>query len=136
LSDTIARDDANNCFVCGADNPSGMRIRFQVVDEKCIGEYTPPAHFCGFDGVTHGGILFSLLDDVMANWLFLRGERAYTGKCEIRYRETATTGQLLLLESELIFRKGRVAKLTGKILHHDDRRVIAEATGTFMILAD
>ena len=35
----------------------------------------------------HGGILYSLLDDVMANWSFLRGQRAHTARCEIRYRD-------------------------------------------------
>ena len=28
----------------------------------------------GFQDTTHGGIIFSLLDDVMANWLFLKGK--------------------------------------------------------------
>lgn len=126
--------NGNNCFVCGQNNARGMQISFRLQGGKCLGEYTPPEHFCGFDGVTHGGIVFSLLDDAMANWLYLQGENAYTGKCEIRYREPAATGQKYLLEAEQQSRKGRIAKMAGRILHPDDQRVIAEANATFVVI--
>ena len=70
-----------------------------------------------------------------SNWLFLQGERAYTGKCEIRYREPAITGTRLLLEGELLSRKGRHAKLAGRVMHPEDRRVLAEAAATFIVMA-
>jgi len=128
--------NGSNCFVCGQHNSHGMQISFRLQDNKCLAEYTPPEHFCGFDGVTHGGILFSLLDDVMANWLYLQGESAYTGKCEIRYREPAATGQRYLLEGEQLSRKGRTAKMAGRILNPDDNRVVAEATATFIVIPE
>jgi acyl-coenzyme A thioesterase PaaI-like protein len=110
-----------------------MRIAFRIENGVCRGEFTPPAHLCGFDGVTHGGVLFSLLDDVMANWLFLQGEPAYTGKCEIRYRQPAAIGERLLLEGELLSRKGRVAQLRGTLTRARDAAVVAEATATFFV---
>jgi len=126
-------ENARHCFVCGPDNPHGMRIPFRIEDDVCRGEFTPPAHLCGFDGVTHGGVLFSLLDDVMANWLFLQGEPAYTGKCEIRYRQPAAIGERLLLEGRLISRKGRVAQLRGTVMRAGDAAVVAEAAATFFV---
>jgi len=128
------RNDANRCFVCGPDNPAGLRVVFRLEDDLCKAEYTPNELQCGYDGIIHGGILFSLLDDVMANWLFLQGERAYTGKCEIRYREPAITGTRLLLEGELLSRKGRHAKLAGRVMHPEDRRLLAEAAATFIVM--
>jgi hypothetical protein len=32
--------------------------------------------------MTHGGLIYSALDDVMANWLFLQGARGHTAKCD------------------------------------------------------
>jgi uncharacterized protein (TIGR00369 family) len=133
---TSPRADANRCFVCGPDNPAGMRIRFRMEDGLCKAEYTPNSEQCGYDGITHGGILFSLLDDVMANWLFLQGERAYTAKCEIRYREPAETGVAIALEGELANRKGRYASMLGRARDARDGRLLAEAFATFMIIAD
>ena len=130
----MKRNDANRCFVCGPDNPAGLRVVFRLEDDLCKAEYTPNELQCGYDGIIHGGILFSLLDDVMANWLFLHGERAYTGKCEIRYREPAITGTRLLLEGELLSRKGRHAKLAGRVMHPEDRRLLAEAAATFIVM--
>jgi uncharacterized protein (TIGR00369 family) len=137
-SDTISsmRTDANVCFVCGPDNPEGLRISFRLEDGLCRAEYTPNQYQCGYDGVTHGGILFSLLDDVMANWLFLQGERAYTARCEIRYREPAMVGTALQLEGEQVERKRRHVIMQGRILHPDDRWVLAEANATFVVMPD
>jgi acyl-coenzyme A thioesterase PaaI-like protein len=130
------RSDGNSCFVCGPKNAAGLQVQFRLEEGVCLAEYTPPEQYCGFDGVTHGGILFSLLDDVMANWLFLQGERAYTAKCEIRFREPAVIGERLLLEGELLSRKGRIAKLAGRARHADSGQVLAEATATFVVIPD
>ena len=129
-------NDGSGCFVCGSDNAEGLQVSFRIEDGKCRAEFTPPEKYCGYDGVTHGGILFSLLDDVMANWLYLQGERAYTGKCEIRFRKPAPIGKNILLEGELISRKGPLAKLKGRAWLADDGRPLAEATATFMIIED
>ena len=130
------RGDANRCFVCGPDNPAGLRVVFRLEGNLCKAEYTPNELQCGYDGVVHGGIIFSLLDDVMANWLFLQGERAYTAKCEIRYREPVVMGIRLLLEGELLSRKRRHAKLAGRVLHPSDGRILAEAEATFIVISD
>jgi uncharacterized protein (TIGR00369 family) len=111
-----------------------MRIQFRMEHGLCKAEYAPSNEQCGYAGVTHGGILFSLLDDVMANWLFLQGETAYTAKCEIRYREPARTGVTIALEGELISRKGRYASMQGRARNAADGRLLAEAVATFMVI--
>lgn len=132
----LARSSSNRCFVCGPDNPSGMRIQFRMEHGLCKAEYAPSNEQCGYAGVTHGGILFSLLDDVMANWLFLQGETAYTAKCEIRYREPARTGVTIALEGELVHRKGRYASMRGRACNAADGSLLAEAVATFMVIQD
>ena len=67
---SAVRGDARHCFVCGPDNPIGLKLDFTVEGERCHGEFTSAAEHAGFDGVTHGGIVFSVLDDAMANWFF------------------------------------------------------------------
>ncbi len=130
------RSDGNSCFVCGQSNEFGLQILFRIEAGICRAEYSPSDLFCGYDCVTHGGILFSLLDDVVANWLFLQGERAYTGKCEIRFHEPAPTGQRILLEGELLSRKGPLARMTGRAYLADSGQLVAETKATFMIIPD
>ena len=57
---------ANNCFVCGIDNPIGLKVEFSLLDDVCIGSFTPQMQHAGYDNLTHGGILFSLLDDAVS----------------------------------------------------------------------
>ena len=91
--------DSNNCFVCGPNNDIGLKIEFIIGDDDiCRAEFTPRKSHVGFQNTTHGGIIFSLLDDVMANWLFLKGQPAQTAKCDLRYKNSLQTGETVLLE--------------------------------------
>ena len=137
MNEQRIRSDANRCFVCGPGNPRGLQLLFQIDDAGvCRTEFTPGPDHVGYDTMTHGGILYSALDDVMANWLFLGGSRAHTARCEVRYRQPLKTGTTVLLEGRLIRRKGKVAFMQGLALKASDRSVVAEAEASFMIVSD
>lgn len=134
LFDARGRPDADGCFVCGPANPIGLKIAFRLDGGVCRAEFTPQSVHQGYDGVTHGGIVFSVLDDVMANWLFLQGIRAYSAKSEIRYRDPLPVGTPLLLEGRLKKKKGRFVVLEGKAIRAEDGRAVAEAESTFHVV--
>ncbi len=133
MSQERARPDANNCFVCGPDNPIGLRLVFRMDGDVCRSEFTPDQRHVGFDGMTHGGILYSALDDVMANWLFLQGARGYTARCEVRYREPLDIGAEVQLEGRLERRKARLAIMAARAVRTVDGKTVAEAQASFMI---
>ena len=127
------RKDADHCFVCGNTNPIGLNLRFTVSGNLCTGEFTSTPDHVGFDGVTHGGIIFSVLDDAMANWFFLQDARGYTAKSEIRYREAMPVGDTAAIECEVVKRKGRLVQLKARATNRDTGNVIAESDGSFML---
>ena len=124
---------ANHCFVCGQSNPIGLKVTFRLEDGVCRGEFTPHQEHMGYSEVTHGGIVFSLLDDVMANWLWLQGEHAFTAKADIRYRAELPIHTDVRLEGRCEKRKGRLTVMEGKVIGVQDDFVFAEATGSFML---
>lgn len=126
------RNDADHCFVCGPNNPIGLKIRFELRDGLCHGEFTSGVNHVGFDGVTHGGIVFSVLDDAMANWFFLQGARGYTAKAEVRYRAPMPVGQRAKVECRLVKRKGRLVQLSADLVA-DDGTTFAESEASFML---
>lgn len=126
---------ANHCFVCGPGNPIGLKVRFRIDDGVCRAEFTPGDDHRGYDTLTHGGILFSLLDDVMANWLWLQGQGAFTARADVRYRSHLPIGTPVRLEGRCLKRKGRLAMMEGKVIRQDTGEVVAEATGSFMTRA-
>ena len=134
MAEERGRKDADACFVCGPENSIGLRVSFRLDGDICRAEFTPEARHQGYDGVTHGGIIFSLLDDVMANCLFLRGIRAYTAKSAIRYRAPVPVGTPLRLEGHELKRKGRFVILEGRVLLAEGGDVVAEAESTFLLV--
>ena len=136
LSDSRGRPDADGCFVCGPENPIGLKITFRLDGDVCRAEFTPQSVHQGYDGVTHGGIVFSVLDDVMANWLFLQGIRAYSARSEIRYRDPLPVGTPLLIEGRLKKKKGRFVVMEGKATRAEDGRAVAEAESTFHVVEE
>lgn len=128
-------NEGNRCFVCGPGNPIGLGVRFSLDGDICRATFTPEQQHAGYDSVTHGGIVFSLLDDVMANWLWLQGIKSFTARADIRYRAALPVGTPVRLEGELARRRGRLAEMLGRVIRIDDDSVVAEATGRFMIEA-
>ena len=124
---------ANRCFVCGPGNPGGLQIKFRLEGEVCRASWTPTETYMGYDGVIHGGIQFCLLDDVMANLLYLRGLTCVTAKADVRFRNALGIGEAVELYSKLVNRRGPLAVIEGQLLRASDEKLIAESTGHFMV---
>lgn len=124
--------DSNRCFVCGPGNPIGLGVTFRLEAQTCVAEFTPDDRHMGYEGVTHGGILFSLLDDVMANWLWLQGIHCFTARADVRYRQPLPIGTLVRLESRCVKKKGRLVLMEGKVRRADSADLVAEASGSFI----
>ena len=124
---------ANRCFVCGPGNANGLNIKFRLEDEVCRAEWQSSAAYMGYEGVTHGGIQFCLLDDVMANLLYLRGFTCVTAKADVRFRNPLGIGEKVELFGRLINRRGPLAIIEGQIQLAKDETLIAESTGHFMV---
>ena len=127
------RADANRCFVCGPDNPIGLRVQFELSADRCIGQFMSGTDHVGFDGVTHGGIVFAVLDDAMANWFFLQGARGYTAKAEVRYRAPMPVGATASIECELLQRKGRLVRLSARAADINTSTLFATSEASFML---
>ena len=125
---------AHKCFVCGPDNPIGLHLKFRLEDGACVSEFTPGENHQGYPGVIHGGMIYAALDDVMANWLYLRGARAYTARCEIRYRKPVREGETLLLVGRQTGRKRSLVEMEGTAKRASDGEVVAVATATFVVI--
>ncbi|MCY3808540.1 MAG: PaaI family thioesterase [Gemmatimonadetes bacterium] len=99
-----------------------------------MADFSPTEHHVGYPGVVHGGIIYSALDDSMANWLYLRGARAYTARSSVRYRATVAPGEALRLEGRAVSRRGRVVEMAGVASRASDGELMAEATATFVVV--
>lgn len=96
----IKQPNSKHCFICGIENPIGLRLQIYRTGEGEIEtEYTAPEHFQGYPGVLHGGIVAALLDEISGraqmgddpqNPRFM-----FTGKLEVKYRKNVPVGKKL-----------------------------------------
>ena len=121
------------CFACGQDNPVGLKIRFEMNDSAVTAEFTPNENHVGFENTVHGGIIYSALDDVMANVLYLQKRKAHTARCEIRYRQALETGQTVKLKGWIESERRRLVVLKGEMRRVDNDKLIADAEASFML---
>ena len=128
------RADDHNCFGCGRRNDAGLRLSF-TDDPDGNGvraTFIPAAHVEGYTGMVHGGIITTVLDEVMAWSLYRYGIWAVTGSLTTRYRMPIRIGQPTQATGTIVRDRGRVIELRGEIRDQDDGRVLAEATATFV----
>jgi len=126
-------ESARRCFACGEDNPIGLRIRFSLEGDTCVGEFTPGDNHVGWEDTIHGGILYAALDDVTANCLYLQGRKAHTARCEIRYRQPVRIGERLKLIGRVERERGRLVELKGEARRHGDDVLVADCIASFML---
>lgn len=124
--------DARRCFVCGPDNPIGLKLRFTRMGEGIRAEFTPTDLHVGYEGLIHGGILAALIDDALANVWFLRGEEAVTAKIEVRFRREARPGEPLVVTARETGRKAGMMTARAEVARPGGE-IVADGTGYVVV---
>lgn len=120
----------SQCFVCGDKNPSGLNVEFYEKEGKVVGEYIVQDRFQGYKNILHGGILSSLLDEVMIKSILARNILTLTGEIKVRFKKPVRVGQKLLLEGRVTEDKGRILLAEGEV-RDEKGDVVATSEGKF-----
>ncbi|MFQ5881315.1 MAG: PaaI family thioesterase [Candidatus Methylomirabilales bacterium] len=124
--------DDQMCFVCGKKNAAGLRLNFALVGEaEVLTSFLPTKQFQGFKGLVHGGIIATILDEVMVNGVWLRGIKAVTGKLEVRLKRPARVGEHLYFSGKILRDEGRTIEVESRATTAKGV-VVAEARGLLM----
>ena len=114
------------CFACGPDNPIGLKLDIEGDGKRVTTRFRPRREHEGWEGMLHGGIIATLLDELVA-WICKKnGIDALTAKLEIRYRKPARIGEELLAYAELVEYRGRIVKAKARVVGTKEETV-AEA---------
>lgn len=123
------------CFVCGRSNPVGLYMRFRDDgDQEVTSEYTVPAHYQGYPGIVHGGVLAAMLDEVVARVSMIGDHHHFmmSVKLQVLYRLPVPVETPLQVVGRIVRMRGRLGKAEGKIILPDGRIACESA----MSLAD
>ena len=124
------------CFVCGIENPIGLKLSFYTDDEgRCIARFRPKPEHQGFPGQLHGGIISTLLDETMGRVRTMEDIWAMTGRLEIKFRKPVPLDQELTIVGELTRSRSRAYEARGEILLPDGTTLI-EGSGMYIRIPD
>ncbi len=121
----------HNCFACGGTNPIGMRLEIELGEGTARTEWVGHPDFVGWEDKIHGGILATLLDEVMAWAPSSYDSWAVTAEMRLRFRSPANPGERLVAEARVVSRRRRIYEVHGEV-HGEDGRLVAEADGRFL----
>jgi uncharacterized protein (TIGR00369 family) len=124
-----------NCYVCGPENAQGLRVPFVSEGEGgCRAEYTARAEHCGWPGLLHGGIAFTLMDEALAYALYFHGLYGVTARVETRFRQPIPAGTKLIIRAWTLDRRRRLVDARAEIrVDAHDGALVAEAEATMYL---
>lgn len=120
----------------GLENEHGMRMRVFGKDDHVMGLLTVPEHMCGWQGIVHGGIVSTMLDDIMG-WaiIFVLDKFMLTKSITVNYFKPAYTGTPLRIKSDVYEEiDDREVKMKAT-LFDEEGQVCTEAIGTFAVFS-
>ena len=120
------------CFCCGADNKQGLHLSISYPGKgSAETSLQVPTWFTGWKGMTHGGFLATVLDEIMAHACVGMSQRAVTAEMTVRYQKAVETGSRITARGKVEEARGRVLSTRGW-LYDAAGSVVAEATGRFV----
>jgi uncharacterized protein (TIGR00369 family) len=116
----MKQPNSRDCFVCGVDNEHGLHLQFYQNEPGVVEvTYTVPEHFQGYDGIVHGGIVATLVDEVLGR-VHMGSDPEhprfmYTAKLTITYRKPVPTGEEIRIVGQAKKSRRRTATSTAQI---------------------
>jgi len=90
----VRKQSHPNCVVCSSENASGLQLTFDTLEDGSVqASFDCDEKYVGYDGMLHGGVISSLLDGAMTNYLFAQGRTGFTGELIVRFRQPVAIGR-------------------------------------------
>lgn len=132
----LPNTDSHNCFACSPINPSGLKMKFYTDEDKVISWLTVPQHLCGWNTLVHGGVLSTILDEVMS-WtaMYHLKHFAMTRDMAIAFIKPVFVGQKLRAEGRVLEVERHRNALVEGCIYNDAGQACARATGHFALFS-
>ncbi len=123
--------EPHNCFACGSLNEHGMHLELHLGERRAWTELALPERFEGWHGIAHGGILATILDEVMAWSLVAEESWGVTARMTIDFRRPVHVGAIVRAEGWIVRARRRLVDTAGEI-RDADGEVLAAAQAVYL----
>jgi len=131
----IEKPQGHYCFACGTANPIGLKLEFYRLADSICSEITLDKVHEGWENLAHGGIISTLLDEVMS-WtvLYFRRVLFVTRKMRTKYIRPVLIGTPLTVRGILIDTSEPPKIMTRGEILDDHGKLLVRSTGEFIEL--
>ncbi|NQU66057.1 MAG: PaaI family thioesterase [SAR324 cluster bacterium] len=122
-----------NCFGCSETNSMGLQMKFWWNEHLVRSKLIIPDHLCGWNKLIHGGVVSTILDEVMS-WatIYSKKQMVMTKTMTIDFIRPIQIGDEILAEGEVLEITGKHAIITeGRIFDHENQ-LCARSKGHFV----
>jgi uncharacterized protein (TIGR00369 family) len=122
----------HNCFACGTLNVHGLQLVLHAGGERCWTELSLDPRFEGWEGIAHGGILCTILDEVMAWALVDHDLWGVTARMTVDFKRPVRIARPIRAEGWVVGVRRRLVEAEGVILDAADGTVLARSQATYV----
>ena len=124
----------HKCFGCGPGNQIGLQMKFFSDDKSVFSWVKVPDHLVGWDNLVHGGILSTILDEIMG-WsaIYLLKKLNLTKSMTVDFLKPVFEGMELKVEGNVLEKRSdKEAVMQGRI-YNAEGVLCTKSMGTFVL---
>jgi uncharacterized protein (TIGR00369 family) len=122
----------HNCFACGTLNTHGMQLVIHIEQGRSWTELQLARRFEGWEGIAHGGILCTILDEVMAWSLVGADNWGVTARLTVDFKRPVPVGRPIRAEGWVTEIRRRLVTTAGSIVDVADGTRLATADALYV----
>jgi len=124
--------EPHNCFACGSLNTNGLQLALHLEDARSWTQLAVDERFEGWQGIAHGGIVATILDEVMAWALVAEDNWGVTARMQVDFRKPVQIGRPIRADGWITRSRRRVVDTEARLIDTETGVELATATATYV----
>ena len=134
---TGKQNNSRMCFICGMQNPFGLKTFFYETDtNELVAIFKPAQNHQGYPGRLHGGIAAAILDETAGRTITIGKDEEVWGvtlEFNIKYKKPIPLEQEIRVVARLKNENRKIFEAEGEIINPDGG-IAATGHGKYMIM--
>jgi acyl-coenzyme A thioesterase PaaI-like protein len=128
--------EPHRCFACGSLSEHGLQLDLHVDGDQCWTELELADRFQGWDGIAHGGIVCTILDEVMAWSLATTDNWGLTARMTVDFKRPVRLGIPIRAEGWMTRQRRRLVDTSARLVDVASGELLATAEAVYVAADD
>ena len=128
--------EIHNCFGCSPNNSSGLQMKLYTDGKSIISWVIVPEHLCGWNNVVHGGVISTILDEIMG-WagMYLLKKIILTKSMTVDFIKPLYFGNELRVEGKVADADQKREATVEGFIYNNKEELCAKSIGTLSLFS-